>query len=802
MNLPPKLGNSEPRKPQRAGAISLVLGLITFLLAVASIAQAATGFANQYSLHVLLPLTTSLFAIGSLAAGLGSFIRYPNRRQLWTITGMILGGLSLFILGVGVVGVRMAEATRLIASLDFEEEQAPIEISPIELPKESLTIAKYREQWRDWLDKHVVQPRKSEVAGHKHEELIGEILDGYISEITSATETPTLEEWNRLTAQLIRDPGHGSQTSALLAASYSERGTNVIGMQSLIRNFRKKETNPFLIFAMELQRADYMDRVDAESPRLDALNRALAALDEMLSKGWFEGENASLIPHLQSLNRYSLLEDTQGEALLAIFEKHDLPDWLMHYARGERYIDLAWDARGSGYANTVTDEGWAEFDRLLSLANDELTKSWKLAPEYPFAAARMITVSMGAGDDPEAEMRLWFDRAIQASADDPKAFQYLYWGMRPRWHGSRRAMLRLGEEALATGRFDTGVPSQYVAAVKAVADDVDEYWSAFKRPGVYENLERMVQGYIDHGIPPEEKKERITMMTMIAYNLGRYDDVRRGWLELGGDFSRWVENSWYHDPTEFRFRCHFGSGSDDLAKIRRLEEKGNWKKAAERYQEWLEDAELDEGQATFLKRWIKVCELRERFEEGQWVDLIGPEAPDIWLAIAGSYERETSGAVVVRTDTTRYAIEHPLPVGECFEAEITFESDPEMLAQASVGLHFSDRTFDSKRWEGFHLKQHHDGNRSYRLADRRYAAYLNAGAPERKVTTLRLVCRGKKWKAHGDGKLLNYTDLEIKTPQLSKGTRLCLGGWSGRDYEIFSPRYSQLRVRKLKPDEE
>ncbi len=48
------------------------------------------------------------------------------------------------------------------------------------------------------------------------------------------------------------------------------------------------------------------------------------------------------------------------------------------------------DARGGGYANTVTKEGWQGFSEHLAQARSDLTDAWNLHPDFPLAPCRMI----------------------------------------------------------------------------------------------------------------------------------------------------------------------------------------------------------------------------------------------------------------------------------------------------------------------------------------------------------------------------------------------------------------------------
>src|SRR5262249_4269138 len=149
---------------------------------------------------------------------------------------------------------------------------------------------------------------------------------------------------------------------------------------------------------------------------------------------------------------------------------------------------LAWQARGGGWASTVTPQGWAGFKEHLEKAAQHFSEAYKLGPQYPEAAAEMITVAM-AGGAPDGETpRLWFDRAVKAQLDYLKAYQNYLFSLMPRWGGTHEQMYMFGRECLQTNRFDTFVPYEMLSAFESIYSDIGGDFDLFKSPGVYEDL--------------------------------------------------------------------------------------------------------------------------------------------------------------------------------------------------------------------------------------------------------------------------------------------------------------------------
>src|SRR5439155_8999374 len=145
--------------------------------------------------------------------------------------------------------------------------------------------------------------------------------------------------------------------------------------------------------------------------------------------------------------------------------------WVVEMLYGEHEVKLAWEARGGGWANTVTDDGWKQFFDHLGRARDHLVKAHQIHPEFPEAATKMISVAMGGnGRFPENE-RDWFDKAAAAQIDHAPAYDSYVWSIYPRWGGSHQKMFQFGLECLATGRYDTVVPTELLRIVERIDSD-------------------------------------------------------------------------------------------------------------------------------------------------------------------------------------------------------------------------------------------------------------------------------------------------------------------------------------------
>jgi len=103
------------------------------------------------------------------------------------------------------------------------------------------------------------------------------------------------------------------------------------------------------------------------------------------------------------------------------------------------YRDWGWSVRGSGYANTVSEEGWKLFREKMERAEAVLLRSKDRCAGSPLWYDEYLQVALALGWD-EAEYRALYGAAVSRFPD----YQPFYFNMvnylSPRWHGSVEAV--------------------------------------------------------------------------------------------------------------------------------------------------------------------------------------------------------------------------------------------------------------------------------------------------------------------------------------------------------------------------
>jgi hypothetical protein len=152
---------------------------------------------------------------------------------------------------------------------------------------------------------------------------------------------------------------------------------------------------------------------------------------------------------------------------------------LVLLLKGRFAIDDAWAARGSGWANTVTDKGWRLFAQRLALAEEALDRSWELDSSLPGTPLQYLKLELGQGRGRE-RMELWFNRAIAHPQNRYDALQQKLWYLQPRWYGSEKECLKVARDILKSDEFTGNCPLQlyqlHESLAKFYEGERPNYW--------------------------------------------------------------------------------------------------------------------------------------------------------------------------------------------------------------------------------------------------------------------------------------------------------------------------------------
>lgn len=312
---------------------------------------------------------------------------------------------------------------------------------------------------------------------------------------------------------------------------------------------------------------------------------------------------------------------------------------------------LAFEARGYGFADTVTPKAWQGFEEHGMKARKALIDAWKLRPELPEAPSQMINVANG-GFDPDDSPRLWFDRTVANRFDYLQAYECYRIAARPRWGGTLDEMFKFAMECLNTGRFDTNVPVEYFRTLRAITADVDidgdaSYWH---KPEVFLGLKTLWEGYGKAGVyTPDQLK---TLQAASLWQCTRYEEAKTALEQLGDkadtklaqdqfkvSYARMLQDS----------RVLGGDCGRDMIKAWDLYTKGKKTESLAIYKAVLEKTKDATYTGPAAQYYISTIENENKFAKGDWVDLAPPDDWSGWCRNGGQWSFK-DGVIQLKTN--------------------------------------------------------------------------------------------------------------------------------------------------------
>lgn len=210
------------------------------------------------------------------------------------------------------------------------------------------------------------------------------------------------------------------------------------------------------------------------------------------------------------------------------------------------YISYAWDARGLGYANSVTEDGRLKMEKRLKIAANCAEQAFSADPYIRVTPREMLAVELGQGEGME-RLNLWFKRGVTINPNDSKLHEdYMYY-LEPKWRGSEKQMLDFARAIAAEKNWKNGTPLLVELAHRRISkyENSDEQEAYFKRPGVWPELKNCFESYL--AVYPDATTTRTQFMRLAAF-AGQWEVAKEQRKTLGGN----VAKDTFEVPAEFR----------------------------------------------------------------------------------------------------------------------------------------------------------------------------------------------------------------------------------------------------------
>jgi hypothetical protein len=186
------------------------------------------------------------------------------------------------------------------------------------------------------------------------------------------------------------------------------------------------------------------------------------------------------------------------------------------------YVQYAWQARGHGTADQVTEEGWKLFHERNTLAQKALEHAWSRDSQDPQIPTLMISIVLSQ-EQGRPEMEKWFNRAMQIDTNNYAACRAKLNFLLPQWYGSRDDMLEFGRQCVASTNWAGEVP---LTLVDAHGDfdrtlsgaDREAYWTS---PDVWPDIKAAYEKFAE--LNPDKTQFRYPY-AWYAYHCGQTND--------------------------------------------------------------------------------------------------------------------------------------------------------------------------------------------------------------------------------------------------------------------------------------
>lgn len=344
--------------------------------------------------------------------------------------------------------------------------------------------------------------------------------------------------------------------------------------------------------------------------------------------------------------------DAADRIATAMSNVKDPDPWLWGVFMGHAELERAWKSRGNGWANTVTEEGWAGFRKHLDFARQHLEQAAEIDKTLPHAPAMLIMVALGEGT-PDAQH--WFDEAKKRQIDYLPAYNNYRNIVQPRWSGSIEQQIALAKSEVATGRFDTRVP----ALASQIVDDMELDLSGPLTPELVEEMAPI----IDEAMQGYATKSRDAWVRSWANSL------RLAWMALTEDWANArqlldempqvedgpVENRDI-DPRELIGKV-LAMTHPQADAIAAAMEQSDSSVRAEKLQMVLDTMTDDESAATLVaarsksaRRWVERRLIEAKFDaslaSGDWVPLPIEKDLEHWRSYRGEWKIDGENAII------------------------------------------------------------------------------------------------------------------------------------------------------------
>jgi hypothetical protein len=222
--------------------------------------------------------------------------------------------------------------------------------------------------------------------------------------------------------------------------------------------------------------------------RMQAVQKAVDFLNDSSAP---PVEIYSVCSQLLELQRHTQVYTYSWQQLEPPLFKHWGNTPYPHLLKAEYHYNLAWSARGGGYANSVGKEEWKAYSKEMGIAEKSFRAAWRIDNTRSETARWMIEICT-CQSEPRAEMEKWFERAMLTDPYNRAACKAKTRFLEPKWGGSAEAMIEFGRQCITNRNFKGDIPTVIVDVYNTIAgyyDDPAERSKFYRVPQVWNDIQ-------------------------------------------------------------------------------------------------------------------------------------------------------------------------------------------------------------------------------------------------------------------------------------------------------------------------
>ena len=222
-----------------------------------------------------------------------------------------------------------------------------------------------------------------------------------------------------------------------------------------------------------------------------------------------------------------------------------LTAWTKAMLLGDIHYKTGYHYRGSGYANSVSEENMEKLEEHCKIAEQHFVDAYQLRPEFHESTQRLTRIARFGFTEEDEDY--WFDKGIEYEPHHLSLYRDRLFGLYPRWGGSHEKMLDfLLQQTKDTDNLTVAflLPSEIFKWRNNGELDTDQWQEMIITPKVTEATLAALDTIISSGqnVTSESRvylpKFFITLKAIFAAQAKQYSVAEEAFDQLGDQFSK------------------------------------------------------------------------------------------------------------------------------------------------------------------------------------------------------------------------------------------------------------------------